>query len=603
MSQTLTSDVQTAFLNTLKQLLQDQTQQNPLLLDGDSIDQLLSSKKIYNAYHDLAEQIYELMGFQLEQSASFQYSLLQRILEQGRLSVYISKAESINSAESTQPLFDHTQMALTPITEADALESVDQLDFLDELYLSPPVEAKAEPSLINDRFTVMSLSTTSLLSVNSTTNIDVNNTDHNQNNASGKSNHEVKMVKKMPHFQIPNARVGQDYQARIQMQYPVKEDVLICSESIKIPDDLGIVFDDEAQQLQGIPLQAGEFKLAFQYKNNEATQAWSSGEVTFIITADPRSLWQVNEPDIHAPYQKAHSDHQLIQTEHFNLAACSQRGRSHEHAGTFRDDDFLITQVAETDWSVLIVADGAGSASYSRQGSLLAVQSAAKTLTDYLEQHHPHLDRLLPQWQVGSDDEMTKSVAQQIYKDFHDTFYKTAQVAIEAIEQEAELKQVAAKAYATTLLVAVVKQCEQKTFISTFWMGDGAIAVYAKDKVRLMGKPDGGEFAGQTRFLDRSFAQQFASRVNIGYYDDCEAVILMTDGISDPRFETDAGLANHEKWQALWQEIEPQLQQPHPDQALLEWSKFFSAGHHDDRTLAILWNKPVSVDVEGLAHD
>ncbi|WP_336929598.1 PP2C family serine/threonine-protein phosphatase [Acinetobacter tandoii] len=603
MSQILTSDVQTAFLNTLKQLLQDQTQQKPLLLDDDFVDQLLSSKKIYNAYHDLAEQIYELMGFQLEQSAAFQHSFLRRILEQGRLPIYSSTSAGLHSTEQNQQRFDYTQMMQNPSTETYALESIDQLDFLDELYLSPPVGAEADPSFINDCFVATPLTTTSLLSVKSTTNIDAMNTDHNQNNASGKPNHEVKMVKKMPHFQIPNARVGQDYQARIQMQYPVKEDVLIRSESIKIPEDLGIVFDDEAQQLQGIPLQAGEFKLAFQYKNNEATQAWSSGEVTFIITADPRSLWQVNEPDIHAPYQKAHSDHQLIQTEYFNLAACSQRGRSHEHAGTFRDDDFLIARVAETDWSVLIVADGAGSASYSRQGSLLAVQSAAKTLTDYLEQHHPHLDRLLQQWQVGSDDEMTKSVAQQIYKDFHDTFYKTAQVAIETIEQEAELKQVAAKAYATTLLVAVVKQCEQKTFISTFWMGDGAIAVYAKDKVRLMGKPDGGEFAGQTRFLDRSFAQQFASRVNIGYYDDCEAVILMTDGISDPRFETDAGLANHEKWQALWQEIEPQLQQPHPDQALLEWSKFFSAGHHDDRTLAILWNKPVSVDVEGLAHD
>ncbi|KKW81838.1 hypothetical protein AAV96_02560 [Acinetobacter sp. AG1] len=603
MSQTLTHEVQAVFLSTLKQLLQDQAQPNQFVVDDESFNQLLKNKQIYNAYHDLAEQIYALMGFQLEQSPAFQHSSLQCILEQGRLSVFISKAENINSAESSQPLFDHTQMMQNPVHETDALESIDQLDFLDELYLSPPVEAEAEPPLINDCSTAMSLPITSLLSVNSTANIDSNNTDHNQNNASGKPNHEVKMVKKMPHFQIPNARVGQDYQARIQMQYPVKEDVLICSESIKIPEDLGIEFDDETQQLQGIPLQAGEFKLVFQYKNSEAAQAWSSGEVTFIITADPRSLWQVNEPDINAPYQKAHSDHQLIQTEYFNLAACSQRGRSHEHAGTFRDDDFLIARVAETDWSVLIVADGAGSASYSRQGSLLAVQSAARVLTDYLEQHHPHLDLLLQQWQVGSDDEMTKSVAQQIYKDFHDTFYKTAQVAIEAIEQEAELKQVAAKAYATTLLVAVVKQCEQKTFISTFWMGDGAIAVYAKDKVRLMGKPDGGEFAGQTRFLDRSFAQQFGSRVNIGYYDDCEAVILMTDGISDPRFETDAGLANHEKWQALWQEIEPQLQQTHPDQALLEWSKFFSAGHHDDRTLAILWNKPVSVDVEGLAHD
>ncbi|WP_336942756.1 PP2C family serine/threonine-protein phosphatase [Acinetobacter modestus] len=602
MSQTLTHEVQTVFLSTLKQLLQDQTQPNQFVVDDESFNQLLKNKKIYNAYHDLAEQIYALMGFQLEQSPAFQHSSLQRILEQGRLPLYASISAGLDRTEPNRQQFDHTQMMLNPINEVDALESIDQLDFLDELYLSAPVDAETEPSLINDRFVAKPCSITPLL-LSTTANIDSSNTDHKQNNPSGKQNHEVKMVKKMPHFQIPNARVGQDYQARIQMQYPVKEDVLICSESIKIPEDLGIVFDDEAQQLRGIPLQAGEFKLVFQYKNSEAAQAWSSGEVTFIITADPRSLWQVNEPDINAPYQKAHSDHQLIQTEYFNLVACSQRGRSHEHAGTFRDDDFLIARVAETDWSLLIVADGAGSASYSRQGSLLAVQSAARALTDYLEQHHPHLDLLLQQWQVGSDDEMTKSVAQQIYKDFHDTFYKTAQVAIEAIEQEAELKQVAAKAYATTLLVAVVKQCEQKTFISTFWMGDGAIAVYAKDKVRLMGKPDGGEFAGQTCFLDRSFAQQFGSRVNIGYYDDCEAVILMTDGISDPRFETDAGLANHEKWQAFWQEIEPQLQQPHPDQALLEWSKFFSAGHHDDRTLAILWNKPVIVDVEGLAHD
>lgn len=162
MSQTLTPDVQTAFLNTLKQLLQDQTQQNPLLLDGDSVDQLLKSKKIYNAYHDLAEQIYELMGFQLEQSAAFQYSLLQRILEQGRLPIYISNVENINSAESSQPLFDHTQMMQNPNTENDALESIDQLDFLDELYLSPPVDAETEPCFINDCFVATPLTTTSL---------------------------------------------------------------------------------------------------------------------------------------------------------------------------------------------------------------------------------------------------------------------------------------------------------------------------------------------------------------------------------------------------------------------------------------------------------
>jgi len=67
------------------------------------------------------------------------------------------------------------------------------------------------------------------------------------------------------------------------------------------------------------------------------------------------------------------------------------------------------------------------------------------------------------------------------------------------------------------------------------------------------------------------------------------AVLLMTDGISDPRFETDNGLADAAKWDALWDEIGPLLAAPAPEQALLEWLEFFTPGHHDDRTIAALW--------------
>jgi hypothetical protein len=38
-----------------------------------------------------------------------------------------------------------------------------------------------------------------------------------------------------------------------------------------------------------------------------------------------------------------------------------------------------------------------------------------------------------------------------------------------------------------------------------------------------MGKPDGGEFAGQTRFLSRQVVNQFSAQVNIGYFQDCQA--------------------------------------------------------------------------------
>lgn len=402
------------------------------------------------------------------------------------------------------------------------------------------------------------------------------------------------MVKKMPYFQIPNARVGQIYQAKIQMQYPIEQPVYICADRIEISDELGLCFNQDMQQLQGTPLQAGEFKFNFQYKINQEQVDWQQGEVTFIVTPDPRSLWQINEPDANEPYQKSHSDSDYIQAEYFKIAASSQRGRSHEHAGTFRDDDFLIRQIDNSDWAILIVADGAGSADFSRRGSQLAVQSMGQVLHDDLKQRRAQLDQLIAGWQIEEVDQQLQALGQQL----QDLFYQAALTAVELIEHEAHEQQVDVKKFSTTLLAAIVKQQPERTLISSFWIGDGAIAVYSPDKIRLMGKPDGGEFAGQTRFLSRQVVNQFSAQVNIGYFQDCQAILLMTDGISDPRFETDAGLNNLQKWQQLWQEIQPKLQHEKPDQALLEWSKFFSAGHHDDRTLAVLWQDSLQKRVD-----
>ncbi|MDE6741447.1 MAG: protein phosphatase 2C domain-containing protein, partial [Muribaculaceae bacterium] len=69
--------------------------------------------------------------------------------------------------------------------------------------------------------------------------------------------------------------------------------------------------------------------------------------------------------------------------------------------------------------------------------------------------------------------------------------------------------------------------------------------------------------------------------------------MLMTDGISDPFFETDANLARKEKWDDLWASItaEVDLKDDNPQSApqLLSWLDFWSPGNHDDRTIAILY--------------
>ena len=75
--------------------------------------------------------------------------------------------------------------------------------------------------------------------------------------------------------------------------------------------------------------------------------------------------------------------------------------------------------------------------------------------------------------------------------------------------------------------------------------------------------------------------------------DNFTAFLLMTDGVSDPKFETEARLANLSAWDALWDDLQAgaglSTADEHPDQKLLEWLDFWSQGNHDDRTIALIY--------------
>lgn len=571
--------------------------------EPDLVRQLLQDRQVLNALFDLSEKIYENHKSLLIDLPRFEQSGLARILKQGRI------VQPYFNAPATYPVQD-----CKAHTFAQACNDIENLANGQAVLVTQPESSlPIDQSVLPQPVPVAAQFTASPHALypivfkhhiqppdpspqandeQHLTHLAVHPSEPTQTvkpSTDQSATHTTKtaQVIKMPHFQIPNARVGQAYQAQIQKQANTSEPVHLDVGSIQIPQGIGLAYDEVMHQFTGIPLLAGEFEIVFKYKPEDG--AWRDGKCTLIITADPRSLWQVNEPAASQPYPKAHTAQQLINTAQFRLAAASRRGRSHEHAGSFRDDDYFIANIEHTAWSVMIVADGAGSASYSREGSRLAVQTTGQVLADYIANQHLQLDQQLSQWQIGSQDEQTKAASQLLSNCFHELFYKAAQQSIQQIEQLAQSQNVSSKFFATTLLAAVIKQEDHKTFVSTFWTGDGAIAVYSPAKLRLMGVPDGGEFAGQTRFLDKSMVATFNERVNIGYFEQVEAVILMTDGISDPKFETDAGLQNQQKWDALWQELQPGLQQQDPDQFLLDWMHFFSAGHHDDRTIALLW--------------
>lgn len=166
--------------------------------------------------------------------------------------------------------------------------------------------------------------------------------------------------------------------------------------------------------------------------------------------------------------------------------------------------------------------------------------------------------------------------------------------ALKQIEQEAEQRGEPVKRYATTLLLSVCKLTQSGWFIASFWVGDGAIGLYDKEnrKFHLMGLPDGGEYAGQTRFLTNEIFSDAINRIRIDVVDNFTALILMSDGITDPKFETDANLKNIEYWDKLWEDIgigAYPAQESETQYHLLKWMDFWSRGNHDDRTLAMLY--------------
>ncbi|MFC7419809.1 PP2C family serine/threonine-protein phosphatase [Iodobacter arcticus] len=384
-------------------------------------------------------------------------------------------------------------------------------------------------------------------------------------------------------FQAPNAKAGQAYCGKLR-EVAGNSRALQFKE-IGLPAALTLTLSEEGE-LQGQPAVAGDHLITFQW--TEDGLRWRAGQCVLLVNPDPRSLWQINEPASDAIYPKPHSAAQALHAGDLNIAAASRRGRSHEHAGLFRDDDFFVQHDVASGWSVLLVADGAGSAKYSRWGAKRAVDTAGEHLLAVLKGDlGASINHALQAWDADSE-----STSGQIGRQFHSLFYDAATLAVDAIEQAAISQQSDAKDYATTLLAAAVKQEGEQVFLATFWIGDGAIAAYGpRGKVRLMGLPDSGEFAGQTRFLDRAAlaSERFAQRVKIGRYTDVSAIVLMSDGISDPKFETDKGLASGDKWDALWDEIVPCLAADQPEQGLLDWMGFFIPGHHDDRSMALLW--------------
>jgi len=370
-------------------------------------------------------------------------------------------------------------------------------------------------------------------------------------------------------------------------------------------EPLGILFDPVTGAISGTPVTAGEHTIRLLLKRN----GWIEGKpvferkLTLIINPDPRSLWQSKPSDKNDPYWKPDSASQflkvestgfLLKTERKDIVAASQRGRSHAHEGIFRDDDFGMDYDKVTNWYIVAVADGAGSCKVSRKGSQIACQTVVKVCKAQLEVQHKDFEHLIKELSKEGSDTNRKKMGDALYGIVGTAVFK----AYKNIEEEAAIPGFAVRDFSTTLIVSICKKFRFGWFVGAFWVGDGGIGIYNKNTrfLRVLGESDGGEFAGQTRFLTMPEITQpteIYRRLRFDIVDEFTALILMSDGITDPKFETDANLLKIEKWDDLWTDLSNEVEFKDNNEKsagqLLKWLDFWSPGNHDDRTIAILF--------------
>ncbi|MCU8032392.1 protein phosphatase 2C domain-containing protein [Shewanella sp. SM73] len=383
-------------------------------------------------------------------------------------------------------------------------------------------------------------------------------------------------------IEIPNARAREHFSSSVGISLDNGKQAKIID--VLFPRDIGLSYDSEQHLVIGIPTESGDFQIYVQW-SCDLDEKYED-KALLIVNPDPRSLWKVLEPPSDAKYRKEHLKSAGLQSKDLRIAASSRRGRSHEHAGSFRDDDFYINFCNQTEWAIMLVADGAGSAVNSREGSRIAVLTAGEYLYEQLNgQKGITLKEHVTAWEVIDKQVVINAMLHH--------FKQAATLAVNSIQNEAIRAEEPVKSYSTTLLATISLKVGSELFAAAFWLGDGAIAAYSPSgKVRILGNPDSGEYAGQTRFLDQRIIDDssFTGRISVGKWNDVAQLILMTDGVSDPYFETDNGLRSDEKWTRLVNELSPILVDVNiAPEKLGEWLNFFSAGNHDDRTIAVLW--------------
>ncbi|HUJ67249.1 MAG TPA: PP2C family serine/threonine-protein phosphatase [Acidimicrobiales bacterium] len=275
-----------------------------------------------------------------------------------------------------------------------------------------------------------------------------------------------------------------------------------------------------------------------------------------------RAMWQEREP----PETNDPVDHHVRECHTsprgIRLIAASRRGRAHAHDGSFREDCF---HVAVTDgWTLVAVADGAGSKPLARVGARLATRTAI----DYLER--------VTREQFGPDEEIAPRLKGALAG-------ALAQ-AVATLSEEAATRGRDVDDFASTLILLAYGHSPSTPWIGVAQVGDGGAAIRTQTECATLGQPDRGAFAGEALFLTSPETQlTWVRRASVYRMSHPPTALLVaTDGVMDD-FTPPLGAL-----EALFIALEPLSLVVNSDQWLLDWLGYERRGSFDDRTLVVV---------------
>lgn len=273
----------------------------------------------------------------------------------------------------------------------------------------------------------------------------------------------------------------------------------------------------------------------------------------------------------------------------------SKRGRSHAHEGKFREDDFAVNTLP-LDWNIVSVSDGAGSATAAREGSRLATTTVNQFFSSQvLNRIEDHINLLFAsQSSIEEQSETKQNIINILSESVLNVYHRLEKTAAENALSVNDLH--------ATLIFTLLKKFSFGYVILSFGVGDCPINLINTDfsEIKLLNQMDVGEFGGGTRFITMKeiFNDKIASRFQITCVEDFSYLVLMTDGIYDPKFTTENKLEDTESWKLFFEDLAGNnddrtkadfINDEKIDEQLLIWSDFWSRGNHDDRTLAIIY--------------